>query len=597
MLHTLLIDQLALIESAELVLCPGLNVFSGETGGGKSLLINALKLIAGERASAGMIRHGQAELSVHAEFRLHGRLREAVVGRLLDLTGHAPEDDLLLLTRIVDRQGRSRVRIGGRPATLAALREVAARLLEIHGQDIAGRGEAQGLTSQRNQAELLDRLAGSEAVALQQRFADRLQQCRQLAELLRQRDEDDQQRRQRLEFLRFQVREMQGLELGQGELDRLQQEHQALSHVDVTRQRLMRATALLQDDETSASDLLAQAARAVREAAAHDTGLAGVQAQLDTIEELVSDACRELQSRLAGLEDDPGRLAAVESRLDEVHRLLRRFGPTPAEFFANLARAAEELDELEVGDEPREALAERLAGQVAELGGLGRELATMRRQAGGRLGELVARELADLGMPHTVLRLAMAEDFDEERLLAEATPMGPVPLDLEVRINPGEPFRSMRETASGGELARIVLAVKKTLAERDDVPLLVLDEIDAEIGGRLGQAVGRKLREVSAHRQVVVVTHLPQVASFAERHFLIAKQVVGSEGDARTASSVRALDAPEIERELSAMGGLPGPVASAPSPQRRNRSLPRRRNAQQQGSARPARQRASPHRT
>ena len=184
---------------------------------------------------------------------------------------------------------------------------------------------------------------------------------------------------------------------------------------------------------------------------------------------------------------------------------------------------------------------------------LGRKLVRARRKAAAPFAEQIGRELKDLGMAHTQVQVAMPDEFVESELLATATEHGPLPVDFEVRINPGEPFRSMKDTASGGELARIVLAIKKTLADQDRVPLLVLDEIDAEIGGRLGLQVGNKLHEVATHHQVVIVTHLPQVAAFANRHFLVNKEVQGKVGDERTRSQVRQLSGADVERELAAM--------------------------------------------
>lgn len=547
MLHTLHIRNLALIERAELRMADGLTVVSGETGGGKSLLITALKLLRGEKAQGSLVRHGATELQVDGEFRLGEGDRSAAIAQFVAATcGGVVDDDLLLVTRIVDRQGRTRVRLGGRPATLTALRELGAMLLEIHSQ-----GESRALMRPEIQSETLDAFAGT--ADLRSQFGESLQRARQLRQLIGKQADGERERKQRLEFLRFQHGAMKELALDEGELAALEREHLLLSNLDSMRLQLDEALTVLQEGEANVADDLARAARAVQQAASIDVRLEEACDQMAQVEDLVADICRKLQSGQARLELDPGRLAAVQERLDEIHTALKRFGPTEAEFRASLVRTARELEEAESADTEPEALVAELKAGVDALAVLGRKLLRARKKAGTAFVKAVMSELHDLGMPRTEARVAMADTFALERLLDDATEHGPVPVDIEVRINPGEPFHSLRETASGGELARVVLAIKKTLADQDRVPLLVLDEIDAEIGGRLGLAVGKKLHEVARHHQVVIVTHLAPVAAFAQHHFLVNKLVDGQKGDERTHSTVRQLAKPEVEKELAAM--------------------------------------------
>ena len=542
MLHTLHIRNLALIERAELHMAAGLTVVSGETGGGKSLLITALKLLRGEKAQGGLVRHGATELQVDGEFRLGGGARSAAIARFVETAcGGVVDDDLLLVTRIVDRGGRTRVRLGGRPATLTALRELGGMLLEIHGQ-----GESRALMRSEIQCETLDAFAGT--AGLRGEFASALAGARELRAKISRQADGERERKQRLEFLRFQFSELRQLDLGEGELVQLEQEHQVLSNLDAMRLQLAEALTAMQDGEATVSDQLAVAARATQQAAAIDVRLEEVSEQLAQIEDLVADVCRKLQSGQARLELDPGRLAAVEERLDEVHSALKRFGPTEKDLRETLARTEQELSELEDADAAPEELLATLRQETDGVVKLGRKLLRARRKAGGDFAAAIMAELHDLGMKHTEVRLSMEETFAADRVLDDASEHGPVSVDIEVRINPGEPWQSLRETASGGELARVVLAVKKTLADQDRVPLLVLDEIDAEIGGRLGLQVGKKLHEVARHHQVVIVTHLAPVAAFAQHHFLVNK-VVGE----RTASQVRQLPIEEVEKELAAM--------------------------------------------
>lgn len=566
MLHTLHIQNIALLERAELRLAEGLTVVSGETGGGKSLLITALKLLRGEKVPGSLVRHGADELQVDGEFRLGKGERSATIQKLVhELCGGVVEDDLLLVTRIVDRQGRTRVRLGGRPATLAALREVGAMLLEIHGQ-----GDSRALMRAETQCETLDAFAG--CTPLRHEFAAALTTARAIATRLRELADGERERRQRLEFLRFQHQAMTELALGEGELSELEQEHQLLGNLDAMRQRLDEGLSVLQDGEDNVAEQVARALRSVQEAAAIDRRLEGAAEQLAQVDDLVADVCRQLQSGQARLDLDPARLQQVQERLDEIHGALKRFGPTEQDLRANFAKVTAELATAEGRDSDPEALAGELRAATDAAAAIGRKLLRARGKAAGPFCKAIGAELKDLGMPHTEVRVAMADEFATDELLATATEHGPVPVDLEVRINPGEPFHSMRDTASGGELARIVLAVKKSLADQDRVPLLVFDEIDAEIGGRLGLAVGKKLHEVARHHQVVIVTHLAPVAAFATHHFLVNKSVVpiavgkavGKDGgDERTRSSVRLLAGADVEKELAAMAMGDGADAAA----------------------------------
>ncbi|MCA8977929.1 MAG: AAA family ATPase [Planctomycetes bacterium] len=547
MLHTLHIRNLALIESAEIRFAEGLTVVSGETGGGKSLLVLALALLRGVKAPATLVRHGSSELQVDGEFHLGAGERSQTIARIVaEVCGAPVEDELLLVTRIIDRAGRNRVRIAGRPATLGALRQLGAVLLEIHGQ-----GDTRALMRPEIQCETLDAFAGTQP--LRAEFAATLQQARSIRARLDALTSGERARRQHLEFLRFQHATIAELRLDEGEVEALEAELQILENLDAMQQRLDESLEALQDGDDSASDRLGRATRALQHAAEIDRRLEPSVERLEEIADLVADVGRELQSSRAGLDIDPARLREASARLDEIHAVLKRFGPTEADLRRNFAAVTAELDAAEDADVAPEGLAAELRELTERCRGLGDKLVRARTKAGKPFCERICAELRDLGMPHTEVRVAMATPVAAADLLDDATEHGPAAVDIEVRINPGEPFHSMRDTASGGELARIVLAVKKTLADQDRVPLLVLDEIDAEIGGRLGLAVGKKLHEVARHHQVVIVTHLAPVAAWAQHHFVVRKQVDRAHDGDRTRSTVRLLEPKEIEKELAAM--------------------------------------------
>ncbi len=554
MLQTLTIHDLALIHRAEISLAKGLNVISGETGGGKSLIITALKLLRGGKASADMVRHGAKELRVDAEFRLgEGDRAKATLQALRqDCGAQVEEEGLLLLTRVVDAQGRSKVRLNGQPSTLAMLRQVGGWLLEIHGQ-----GDSRALMRPEIQCETLDAFAGTQG--LRQEFAAALTAARKVQEKVQAQLEHESERLSRLEFLRFQTSEMEALEMQPGELARLVQEHALMAHVDRLRELLNESLLGLQDGEPAASDLLAQAERALTQAAGIDKQLAEAETMVSDAAMQVAEACRLLQSGLGRLDLDPARLQQVEDRLAELRKALGRFGPEEQDFFSRLQQCKAELVELESPEHSPEELQLEAQRLLQAAGKLGQRLTKARRKAAKPFASAVQKELAGLGMAQTVLQVAMGSDPAAENLLQEANLHGPTMVDFEVRINPGEPFRSMKETASGGEMARLVLAVKKCIADQDRVPFLVFDEVDAEIGGRLGLQVGTKLRDVSLHHQVCIVTHLPQVAAFAETHIQVAKTVV----EGRTQTQVRTLDQKAVEQELAAMAVGEGADASA----------------------------------
>ncbi|MCC6672592.1 MAG: DNA repair protein RecN [Planctomycetes bacterium] len=569
MLQSFHVRDLALIEHAELALAPGLNVLSGETGGGKSLLVRALELLRGEKAQAGLVRHQAPELRVDGEFVLQAGERAAAVAALVrEVAGVEIGEEPLVLTRIVDAEGRSRARIQGRPAPLHALRALGEWLLEIHGQ-----GDARSLMRPEIQAEMLDsfgRCAPARAA-----FAEGLARARALAAELRSVSGAEAERRDRAEFLRFRVQELEQLGLQPGELARLEDEHRVLAHLDRLRELLAASLADLQDGEANAADALGRAARALGDAAQIDGRLRGASESVAEAVERVAEAARAAQSGLGRLDLDPERLGAVEARLAAVREALRRHGPGEAELRAALTAMRAELGRLESPERSAETLATRLREATGEVARLGRALLRGRAKAAPAFAAAIQGELQGLGMAQTRIRVDLDAEVAEAGLLERATAHGPGPVELMVQINPGEPFQKLRDTASGGEMARLVLAIKKCLADQDRVPMLVFDEVDAEIGGRLGLAVGRKLREVARNHQVVIVTHLPQVAAFAQAHFRVAKAV----RDGRTLSAVERLQGAAIERELAAMAAGEGADAASLAEARRLVGKARREEA------------------
>ena len=553
MLQSLHIKDLALIEEAAIEFADGFNVISGETGGGKSLLVTALKLLRGERGTATLVRHGASELRVEGVFVLEQGERSRQVAEFLrEQCGAEVEDDQIIVSRTLDAAGRSKVRINGALATLPVLRELGEQLLEIHGQ-----GETRSLMRPEIQAELIDAFAGT--TGLREQYAETLGEARRYRVALDEAKGDERLRQQRQELLTRQVADLEALRVEPGELEKLDAECLLLGNLDRTRELLNQALLDLQDGEPSVADLLGRAEREVQEAAALDPRLGEAAEQLHAAARSARDACRAVQSGLARLDLDPGRLQQALDRVAALRGALQRFGPTEADLLRRLAGMREESAALTEASAALANLQRDLQATLEQAGKLARRLVRARKKAVPLFTAAIEAELADLGMEATTMSVVCGEEFTDEELLLAGGRHGPTPLDIHVRINPGEPGKPLRDTASGGEMARVVLALKKCLADQDRVPFVVFDEIDAEIGGRLGLQVGKKLRDVAKNHQVLMVTHLPQVAAFANAHFKVGKRVHKE----RTLSTIARLDARQIEKELAAMALGDGADAQA----------------------------------
>ncbi|MGE5598685.1 MAG: DNA repair protein RecN, partial [Bacteroidota bacterium] len=434
-----------------------------------------------------------------------------------------------------------------------ALAKLGALLVDIHGQH-----EHQSLLHAEKQLELLDRAGGEEIIALRQRFAAqyaRLMELRQSLERLRG-DEEELQRR--VELLHFQRQEISEAKLSPGEDERLRAEHALFASAGRLHDATAQAYALLYESGTdrAALEQMGEARRALESVAGVDPRLEGALAMLREAAAQAEEAARELRAYRERLEFDPARLAEVERRLDEIDRLRRKYGRTVDEIIAYGEKIAAELDGIEHRDERLAELARETAEAEATLADTGRELSARRRVEAARLQEAIARQLEDLNMGKVTfeISLTMADDPQGLPVDGRRVAMGPRGLDrieFMVAPNPGEGLRPMAKIASGGELSRIMLALKAILAEVDELPTMIFDEIDVGIGGRTAQAVAEKMLLIGRARQVIAVTHLPQIASLAHRHLLIEKHA----GADRTTVTVRSLDMQERVAELARMLG------------------------------------------
>ncbi|MZP28439.1 DNA repair protein RecN [Heliobacterium undosum] len=540
MLERLRVENFALIEEAELELSPGMNLLTGETGAGKSLVIDAVGLLIGGRATADVVRAGADKARMEGLFRLPegdgGKLRR----ELEELGVEVEEDDSLLLTREIARGGKSVCRINGRSAPLSLYREVGGRLIDLQGQH-----EQQSLMNPRKHRVLLDRLAGSDgekalaAVEAAYRALDAVEKER---ERLQQGERD---RIQRQDMLAFQVKEIDGVQLVEGEEEELDQERKRLLNMEKLMDKTNAAyDALFGGQAGGALELLDRARTAVEEAAAFDPALSALVQNLEAAYYQAEDAAERLRDYRQDLEYQPDRLETVDDRLDAIRRLKRKYGGSIGEILAYREEIARELEELEHRDEriaELQAEAERRRKTYQDAAA---KLSALRKKMAAKLETSMAKELAFLGMN----RAKLAVRLDER---PEPSAAGAEEVEFLFTPNPGEPPKPLAKIASGGETGRILLAFKTLLARVEGIPSLIFDEIDAGIGGQALQAVAQKMAEVAEAVQVICVTHAPQLAAYADNHFRIMKTVRGQ----RTITRIEALNEEERVKELARMLG------------------------------------------
>jgi DNA repair protein RecN (Recombination protein N) len=531
MLLALRIANFAVIEEAEVGFGTGMTVLTGETGAGKSILVDALGLLLGGRADAEVIRAGYDEASVEGLFALSPRLKL----KLSEL-GLPELGDEVSVRRVVHRTGRGKVYVNGAMVTVGVLAQL------MRGSvDIAGQHEHTSLFDPKLHGELLDRVG--DCATLLQRFREDYLAVKSVDERIAALGGDEKQAAARAEFLRFQLDELESFSPDPIADTTLEDTRRRLMGVERLRRACAEAEALISAEDASALDRVGRALNTVSEAAKVDGALGELAGVLSTALAELEEAARALSRYEAGLEGDPARLAEVDERLDMLRRLCKKHGVEVRELSARQEALAQELQALENRQGHLEALcreremALRKAEQSAEV------LSVARKAAAASFAQGVQEGLALLAMGKSSFEVRVAR-------VAELGPRGFDDVEFFFTANPGEPVRPLAKVASGGEASRVLLALKRTLAHSDDGTCYVLDEADAGVGGAVADVVGRRMKEVSAHRQVLCITHLPQVAAFADAHLLIEKALT----EGRTASKVVPLQSPtERTQELARM--------------------------------------------
>ena len=546
MLRHLHIEDFAVVERLDLDLGPGMTVFTGETGAGKSIVVDALGLVLGDRADPGVVRSGCGKSTVSAIFDL-ARTREAL--RLLEAQGIAAEEGECIVTRHVEADGRSRAWINGAPVTARLLQTLGEALVDIHGQHAH-----HSLIRPEVQREVLDELGQcAEPLAAVRAHHREWQEAQDgLSALAASADLDVDRERDRL---RHEVQEIEGLGLGDGEMDRLEREHTRLAHLARIAEGCELALSLLgggSDDrdgpDIAAGSLLHRAIRALKGPLSFDAELKGISDLLEGAAIQVSEADQALSRYLDGMAADPGALERLESRLAAIHDLLRKHGLRAQGLPARLSELRARFEALEGRAAGIAALETRTAQAQTAYREAAQVLHGRRERAAVEWGAAMTRNLHALGMPDGALEITVTAVSD-----APPSPAGFDRVEFMVTANPGQAPRPLSKVASGGELSRLSLAIQVLRASDAGIATLVFDEVDAGIGGAVAEIVGRELRKLARERQVLCVTHLPQVASLAHQHVQVAK----STRDGMAVTTALTLDARgRVEEVARMLGGV-----------------------------------------
>ncbi len=512
MLRHLHIRDYAIVDELQLEFAPGFTVLSGETGAGKSILIDALGLLLGDRADSGVVRSGAERADLSAGFELQDASAASRWLRERDLHGDSAGE--CLLRRTVTANGKGRCFINGAPATVRDLKELGELLIDIHGQHAH-----QSLLRGEIQRDLLDDYGQHGAPLGRLRGVYDEYQAGQTR--LRTLAGQDGASEQRIEFLRYQVQELAALGLKPGEVEELDAEHRRLSHAGQLLEEGQRALGLVyEDDQGSAYRLLGQAAQLLQRLGNLDPALASAADALAPALAQVKDAATTLRNHLDGLDLDPSRLQWLDARIGAIHTLARKHHASAADLPQRLESLRQELAGLEGAGEEIEKLRKREQLLLAEYGRLANQLSAARRESASGLAGAVQGILRQLGMPQGRFEIQIAPATDDK-----PRPHGADQIEYLVSANPGQEARALAKVASGGELSRIALAIQVVAARNTQVRSLIFDEVDAGIGGGVAEIVGRQLRKLGAARQTLCVTHLPQVAAQAEQHLFVRKEV------------------------------------------------------------------------
>ena len=552
MLKELIISDFAIVDRLQLHFSPAFNVLTGETGAGKSIIIDAVNALLGERADSGMIRAGSESARVEGIFELDENVA-ALIQPFLETGGlEGDEADVLLLGREIRSGGRHLCRVNGRVVTLGIYRSITEHLIDIHGQ-----GDHMSLFRVKHHIESLDRYGG--LVDQCKQMTGIVREIRHTRRELQQLLQDKREIARQVDLLSYQIGEIVAASLQLGEDEQLKAEQNRLANAEHLMELATESYRVLQEEDESqmsALDLMGLTVRNLANLTRIDPELGPYQQIAEEIEAQTEDLANTLRSYCDNIEYSPARLREVEERLSLISNLKRKYGESIEDILAFAEEASHKLDNISHSAERIEELQAEEQRLLQEGGHVAAGLSQQRREVGDRLAGQIEQELADLRMEQTCFQVDISHTESEDGL-----PVGDARYDFGetgydkveflIAANVGEPLRPLVKTASGGETARLMLALKVVLSTADPVPTLIFDEIDSGVGGRIGSVVGRKLWDLTSDHQVLCVTHLPQIASFADNHYRVYKQVT----EGRTQTQVSLLDGSDRIGELAQMLG------------------------------------------
>ncbi|MGO1657163.1 MAG: DNA repair protein RecN [Marinobacter sp.] len=507
MLTQLTVSNYAIAERVELQFNKGMTALTGETGAGKSIVLDALGLAMGGRADAGAVRYGAKRADITATFDVSGiaEARQWLESHELD------DDNDCILRRAISKDGRSRAYINGQPCPLAHLKDLGGLLMDIHSQH-----QHQSLLRKETHRKLIDEFAGAEELASQTR--DAWKAWNQTRTKLSERQQNAEESEARLQLLRYQVEELDRLALEAGEQELLEQEQAQLSQADAILHSSHQAALLSTENETSAAGLVRQALQHLEQLPVEVSALADTIQMLSEAQIQISEAGDNLRHFVDDYEADPARLSEVEDRLSAIYQMARKHRISPETLPEFHARQSAELAELDGGEGSLEKLEDELKCQLKSFNELAGKLSDVRTRAAGELDQRIAGELAQLSMPSVQFVTHLNRSGQNE-----PAPHGLEEIEFLVSANPGQPARPLAKVASGGELSRISLAIQVVVAQTSTTPTLIFDEVDVGIGGGTAEVVGKLLRSLGSNGQVICVTHLPQVAAQCHQHLFVSK--------------------------------------------------------------------------
>ena len=537
MLINLHVKNLAIIDEVEVDFSEGLNVLTGETGAGKSIIIGSINLALGGKVPKDIIRKGAESALVELLFSIENDMQKAAIENL----GIDTEEDTILISRKLTR-GRSINRVNGESVTVAMLKEIADVLIDIHGQN-----EQQSLLRKAKHMEIVDRYARE---MMQGKDEELAESYRRYKELISEKDSSDISEEERLRdeaFVRYELDEITNAALVHGEEDRLSEEYKKLSNASSIAEGLGEIYSLTgSGGNQSVSDALGYSLRVINKLCEYDDGIEQFASQLSDIDELVSDFNRDISDFMSGMELSGERLNEVEKRLDCIRNIKAKYGATTEKVAKYAEKLQEKLDKYQVYDEYQKELDEKIEKELSRLKKLSEEVSAVRKKCAKVLEEKITEALIELNFLQVHFQI-------EVRSLDEYTVNGLDEIEFMISTNPGEDMKPIGQAASGGELSRIMLAVKAVLAEHDEISTLIFDEIDVGISGRTAQMVAEKMALIAKSHQVICISHLAQIAAMADAHYLIEK----INDDNHTSTDIRILSGDEPVDELARiLGGV-----------------------------------------